>query len=235
MLEFASLPKIEKTALLQLEDNQFYRTFFEAILGNRKRPFMPSQVMAIYEKLCETQKLRDLVLFTLGIDIMCRCSDILSMKVNRVQDSQQNILKYLSTKQKKTKKPTACVLTESTRSLLKMWIERNKLKPDDYLFAGKIEGSHLKDRRHRDIIKEWAILIGLPPEYYSTHSMRKTKSILMYVLYKDPEAVRQSLGQESLLATQAYLGVDLAHALNMSQQIDLFDMETLFKYDIIQN
>ena len=79
MFNFHALPLLDKTALVRLEDDAFHRSLFEAQLGNRKRPFTPSQVARIYQKLCEQKRFRDLTLFTVGIDIMCRSSDMLSL------------------------------------------------------------------------------------------------------------------------------------------------------------
>ena len=51
---------------------------------------------------------------------------------------------------------------------------------------------------------------------YSTHSMRKTKSSVIYDRTKNVDAVRRLLGQSSVTATSAYLGISDESALDLA-------------------
>ena len=56
---------------------------------------------------------------------------------------------------------------------------------------------------------------------YSTHSLRKSKSIVIYNRTKNMDAVRRLLGQSSVTATSAYLGVSDNSALELARNINI--------------
>ena len=56
---------------------------------------------------------------------------------------------------------------------------------------------------------------------FSTHSMRKSKASLIYEQTHDVDAVRRLLGQGSVTATSAYLGVTDNSALELAKSINL--------------
>ena len=56
---------------------------------------------------------------------------------------------------------------------------------------------------------------------YSTHSVRKTKSSVIYDKTKNVDAVRRLLGQSSVTATSAYLGISDESALDLARSINI--------------
>jgi hypothetical protein len=56
---------------------------------------------------------------------------------------------------------------------------------------------------------------------YSTHSMRKTKPSVIYDKTQNVDAVRRLLGQRSIVATSAYLGVSDNSALELARNITI--------------
>ena len=56
---------------------------------------------------------------------------------------------------------------------------------------------------------------------YSTHSIRKTKSSVIYDRTKNVDAVRRLLGQSSVTATSAYLGISDESALDLARTINI--------------
>ena len=56
---------------------------------------------------------------------------------------------------------------------------------------------------------------------YSTHSMRKTKPSVIYDKTHNVDAVRRLLGQSSVTATSAYLGVSDNSALELARKITI--------------
>ena len=56
---------------------------------------------------------------------------------------------------------------------------------------------------------------------YSTHSIRKTKSSVIYDRTKNVDAVRRLLGQSSVTATSAYLGISDESALDLTRTINI--------------
>ena len=56
---------------------------------------------------------------------------------------------------------------------------------------------------------------------YSTPSIRKTKSSVIYDRTKNVDAVRRLLGQSSVTATSAYLGITDESALDLARTINV--------------
>ena len=56
---------------------------------------------------------------------------------------------------------------------------------------------------------------------YSTHSIRKTKRSVIYDRTKNVDAVRRLLGQSSVTATSAYLGISDESALDLARTINI--------------
>ena len=56
---------------------------------------------------------------------------------------------------------------------------------------------------------------------YSTHSMRKTKPSVIYEKTHNVDAIRRLLGQSSVTATSAYLGVSDNSALELARSINV--------------
>jgi integrase len=58
-------------------------------------------------------------------------------------------------------------------------------------------------------------------EKYSTHSLRKTKSSVIYKKTQSVEICRRLLGQSSVTATSAYLGIEDNDALEVARNINI--------------
>ena len=72
------------------------------------------------------------------------------------------------------------------------------------------------------IVKKWLRELGVVDvSEYSTHSMRKTKPSVIYQRTKNVDAVRRLLGQSSVTATSAYLGVSDNSALELARNITI--------------
>jgi integrase len=56
---------------------------------------------------------------------------------------------------------------------------------------------------------------------FSTHSLRKTKSSVIYQKTQSVEIVRRLLGQSSVTATSAYLGIEDSDALEVARNINI--------------
>lgn len=83
--------------------------------------------------------------------------------------------------QKKTGRPVQFEITEQARDAIEAWIERARLRSDQFLFPSRMRKSpHLSTRQYARIVKSWAASIGLDPNEYGTHSMRRTKATLIY-------------------------------------------------------
>src|SRR5258707_5349885 len=109
--------------------------------------------------------------------------------------------------QKKTQRPVQFEITEQTRDAVGTWIAAARLKPEQFLFPGRMSASpHLSTRQYSRIVHTWAGSIGLDPAAYGTHSMRRTKPTLIYRRTRYLPAVQHLLGHGKLESTVRYLG-----------------------------
>ena len=69
--------------------------------------------------------------------------------------------------------------------------------------------------------RRWATLIGVDPESYGTHSLRRTKATLTYRQTKNLRAVQLLLGHRTLESTVRYLGIELDDALELAEQTEV--------------
>jgi integrase len=70
-------------------------------------------------------------------------------------------------------------------------------------------------------VKGWVEQIGLDPESYGTHSIRRTKASLMYQRTKNPRAVQILLRHTKLESTVRYLGIEVDDALEVAEQTEV--------------
>lgn len=176
----------------------------------------------------EKDGLRNLAIFVLATDTMLRVSDLMSLRISQLFYSNGQIRKTISVKQGKSKRNVTCVLTRKAIRIVERWKKELDERQDqetknDYLFPGVGTTSHFSTRQCRRLVKQWVEAIGLPHENYSTHSMRRTKSNIVFrKTRKDWNIVRLLLGQASILSTQQYIEVEDKKALLIAQKIALF-------------
>jgi integrase len=189
----------------------------------QKAPFRPRDVQTIKQILENEGNLRDLALFSVGIDTMLRGVDLLALKVEDVTDHRGAIVEQFSIRQRKTGKATFVALLPYSRRVLQGWIAASRKLPWDYLFTGvrKNKDRPITTNQYRRLVKGWAVYARLDPHHFSTHSLRRTKAVFVYQQTHNVEAVRQLLGQSSLTATSAYLGIDQHAALEIARQFEI--------------
>ena len=68
----------------------------------QKKPFTPRQIEMLKEFLTNSCKIKELALFSLGIDSMLRCSDLLKLTVQDVSDFKGKIKSTIQLRQQKT-------------------------------------------------------------------------------------------------------------------------------------
>jgi integrase len=192
-------------------------------LVGQKAPFRPRDVQTIKQLLENAGHLRDLALVSVGIDTMLRGVDLLSLRVEDVMDHRGAIVDQCSIGQRKTGKTTVVALLPYSRRVLHGWIAASGKLPWHYLFTGirKNKDQPITTNQYRRLVQGWAASAKLDPQQFSTHSLRRTKAAFVYQQTHNVEAVRQLLGQSSLTATSAYLGIDQQAALEIARQFEL--------------
>jgi len=186
------------------------------------KPFTLEEVGAIKSHLRSEGRLRDLCLFAIGFDSLLRGADLVQLKVCDVTDTMGNVRETFAIRQKKTGNGTVMVLTDETRKITAEWISASGKVSDDYLFTGlhKNKMGHIGTDNYRVLVKRWAGMIGLNPQFYSSHSIRRTKASLAYKKSgHDIRIVQFMLGHKNISSTAEYLGVTQEEALEFAKKI----------------
>jgi site-specific recombinase XerD len=79
----------------------------------------------------------------------------------------------------------------------------------------------LSTRQHARIVEAWVAEIGLDADAYGTHTMRRTKALLIYRRTKNLRAVQLLLGHTKVESTVRYLGIEVDDALEMAEQTEV--------------
>lgn len=113
-------------------------------------------------------------------------------------------------------------MSEQTRDAIATWIECAGLEDDQLLFPSRIRRSpHLSTGQSARIGKSWVASIGLDPDGYGTHSLRRTKASLIYRRTKNLRAVQLLLGHTKLESTIRYLGIEIDDALEIAERMEI--------------
>jgi integrase len=149
-------------------------------LVGAKPPLRPSHVWSIRTKLQMHSLTRDLALFNLAIDSKLRGCDVVAVRVDDVAPSGY-ALDRATVRQRKTGRPVRFELTDQTRQAIDEHLRQTGLKPGELLFPGRRNASRgMTTRQYARLVREWVASIGLDPGKFGTHSLRRTKAVLIY-------------------------------------------------------
>jgi integrase len=187
-----------------------------------KKPLNENQVKTL-RKIVSDKPLHSLLL-NLGVDLMLRASDLLSLRVKDVVNESGSIKTEVKVKQKKTGKTTLNIpLSKNSIDVIKKHLMDKE--QDDFIFMGQMGHFMRKpicSQQYARIVKGWMKKLGVENvSEYSTHSMRKTKPSVIYEQTHNVDAVRRLLGQSSVTATSSYLGVSDNSALELARSINV--------------
>jgi len=185
-----------------------------------KPPLRPKHVWSIRTRLQVEDRKRDLALFNLAIDSKLRGCDLVSMMVEDIAPRGYAVDRA-TVRQKKTGHPVKFELTEQTRQAIDEYLQTAGRKLGEPLFRGRRSGRSLTTRQYARLISEWIASIGLDPNLYGTHSLRRTKATLIYKRTGNLRAVQLLLGHTKIESTVRYLGIEVDDALAIAEQIDV--------------
>ena len=186
-----------------------------------KPPLGPRHVWSIRTKLQMQGKKRDLALFNLAIDNKLRGCDVVAVRVDDVAPSGYS-MDRATLRQKKTGRPVRFELTDQTRLAIDEYLRLTGRKPSQVLFAGRGNGERgLTTRQYARLVQEWVASIGLDPAKFGTHSLRRTKAVLIYRRTGNLRAVQLLLGHSKIESTVRYLGIEVDDAIEIAEKIDI--------------
>jgi len=186
-----------------------------------KPPLRPKHVWSIRAKLQMSGRTRDLAMFNPAIDCKLRGCDVVSLKVEDVAPHGHAVERG-TVRQKKTGQPVRFEMTEQTREAVDNHITAANKKPGQFLFGGR-RGQNLPItmRQYSRLVGQWIASIGLDPSFFGTHSLHRTKAILIYRRTGNLRAVQLLLGHRKIESTVRYLGIEVDDALAIAEQVDV--------------
>jgi len=200
---------------------QDHRPWNKGRLIGQKPPLKLQEIWAIRVRLQLARRVRDLALLNLAIDSKLRGCDLVNLYVRDVAHQGQ-ALSRATVAQRKTGQPVRFELTEQTREAVEAWIDHARLTPNNHLFPSRLSASpHLSTRQYALIVKGWVSMIGLDPDEYGTHALRRTKATLIYRRTKNLRAVQLLLGHTKLESTVRYLGIEVDDALEIAEHTEI--------------
>lgn len=186
-----------------------------------KRALKTKQVWSIRFFLDREGRMRDRALFDLALDSKLRGCDLVKIKIGSLVVGAA-IRSRSMVVQQKTGRPVQFEITADARASLLAWLERRGGSTDDFAFPSRVNpAGHLSTRQYARLVDEWVTAIGLPPEEYGTHSMRRTKASIIYKATGNLRAIQILLGHSKIENTVRYLGVDIDDALSLSEATDI--------------
>jgi site-specific recombinase XerC len=185
------------------------RPWNEGHLIGAKRALKQQQVWAIRFWLDQHRRLRDRALFDFAIDSKLRGCDIVKVRIGDVV-SGAHVRDRAIIVQQKTNRPVQFELMDTARKTIRAWLERRGGTLRDYIFPSRNDYmSHLSTRQYARLVREWVVAIGLQPQDYGTHSLRRTKASIICKATGNLRAVQILLRHAKIDSTVRYLGVML--------------------------
>ncbi|WIJ26413.1 tyrosine-type recombinase/integrase [Devosia sp. RR2S18] len=186
-----------------------------------KRALKIRQIWSIRFFLDREGRMRDRALFDLAIDSKLRGCDLVQIKIGTLVAGGAIRARSMVTQQK-TGRPVQFEISADTRASLLSWLERRGGSVDDYVFPSRVNvAGHLSTRQYARLVDEWVIAIGLRPEEYGTHSLRRTKASIIYKATGNLRAIQILLGHAKIENTVRYLGVDVEDALALAEATEI--------------
>ena len=185
------------------------------------------KVTQIKNMLRSEMKIRDLLLFELGINSALRISDLLGIQVKDLFDEHCNINEFFDIKEEKTNKSNRITITPKVQETLKQYKELYPYiiqKPDYYVFfhtkrTPKGE-NHIDRKQAWKMIHQWCIDVGLKGNF-GWHTLRKTRGYQARLNAIPLEIIQHKLNHSSLAVTQRYLGITADEIADACNKLDL--------------
>lgn len=186
-----------------------------------KRALKIRQVWSIRFFLDREGGMRDRALFDLALDSKLRGCDLVKIKIGTLVVGPA-IRSRSMVVQQKTGRPVQFEITADARASLLAWLERRGGSIGDFAFPSRVNAAgHLSTRQYARLVDEWVTAIGLPPEEYGAHSLRRTKASIIYKATGNLRAIQILLGHSKIENTVRYLGVDIDDALSLSEATEI--------------
>lgn len=155
----------------------------------------PQKIQEMKERLSP----RDSFMFTLGINIGVRISDLLQLKVKDIRG--RNHLNFVESKTGKTKR---FLINNQLQAVIQAYCEG--MKDDAWLFPSRKGNQPIGRVQAYKILNKTASEIGL--EEIGTHTLRKTFGYWFYKNTKDVAMLQELFNHSAPSITLRYIGIN---------------------------
>lgn len=153
------------------------------------------------------RRLRDWLLFNVGINTGLRVGDMLNLKVEDVLTAKGTFRQHLILKEEKTGKEKKIKLNNAVKKYIKTYLQTIEYNQDTYLFQSR-KGNNRPITRvqaYREL-KSAASCVGI--ENFGTHSMRKTWGYWSYRASRyNIGLIMDTFNHSSPVITLRYIGI----------------------------
>lgn len=131
--------------------------------------------LAMQNYFLSKNKIRDWMLWTVGVSLGLRISDLLKLKIKHILNQDLTFRKRITIVEQKTSKLNDCLITESVIDATTKYFDSInwKFDLDDYLFKSQKTGTKMEEKHGWKIISDAGKSLSLPLNIGS-HSMRKS-------------------------------------------------------------
>ena len=162
--------------------------------------------MKRYLKSDKQNGLRNLLLFSLGINSGLRISDLLNLKISDVINEKGKVRDRITITEHKTGKRKSFPISNNLKKTIQDYIDvRKNFEYEDYLFLSK-KKNRLSRNMAWEILNDAAKNIGIK-ENIGTHTLRKTFGYWAYKQQMDITLIMQMLNHSSPSVTLRYIGI----------------------------
>ena len=152
-----------------------------------------------------SDKPRDLLLFTLGINNGIRTGDLLKLKVSDLKDLKPG--DSIQIKESKTQKVNVLSINKEVHKSLRHFLVTQNPKDDEYLFKSRNSAHALTVMTVNRMVKSWCRAINLPGNY-GAHTLRKTFGYIQRTKFGVGfEVLCRRFNHSSPAITMRYLGI----------------------------
>ena len=160
------------------------------------------KILQIKVRLKGEKSPRNYLLFTMGLNLGARISDILNLKVKDVTKSSS----YIWIREGKTNKEKKFTINKAAREALDYFMRKEKpFDPEQWLFASR-KGTKLDRTRVWFLIKKWCEDVGVK-ERIGAHSLRKSFGYHARKQGVSLEVLQQKFNHSSPKVTARYIGI----------------------------
>ena len=141
---------------------------------------------------------RDLLLFTMGINVGCRISDLLKLKIEDVAGKSE-----VEIKEQKTDKRKKFYINPNLQELITQFTTGKA--PETYLFKSREGNKAITRQQAYNIINDACKKAGIT-EKLGTHTLRKTFGYHHYQKFHDVALLQKILNHSAPSVTLRYIG-----------------------------